>query len=77
MTSNAGVGTFVTEAHELASNGLDIFSGPMVDGSLLHGKTMTIYPSSVLTDTGATSKKSKYNINQIFLYVIYYLSTSQ
>ena len=52
MTSNAGVGTFVTEAHELASNGLDIFSGPMVDGSLLHGKTMTIYPSSVLTDTG-------------------------
>jgi hypothetical protein len=34
------------------SNGLDIFSGPTVDGSLLHGKTMTIYPSSFLPDTG-------------------------
>lgn len=52
MTSNSGVGTFVTEAHELVSNGLDIFNGPTVDSSLLHGKTFTIYPSSVITQTG-------------------------
>ena len=35
-----------------SKNTLDMFSGPILDTSLIHGKTLTIYPSSVLTDTG-------------------------
>jgi len=50
--SKAGVGTFVLEDHEQASSGLDLFSGPQIDMSLNHGKTLTIYPSSTLTDNG-------------------------
>lgn len=50
--SKAGVGTLVAEAHEMGANTLDMFSGPILDTSLIHGKTLTIYPSSVLTDTG-------------------------
>ena len=50
--SRAGVGTFVTEDHELASSGLALFDIPAVDKSLVHGKFLTIYPSSVLNDMG-------------------------
>ena len=50
--SRAGVGTFVTEDHELASSGLALFDLPMVDKSLVYGKFLTIYPSSVLSDSG-------------------------
>ena len=50
--SRAGVGTFVTEDHELASSGLALFDSPNVDSSLLHGKFLTIYPTSVLSDNG-------------------------
>ncbi len=50
--SRAGVGTFVTEDHELASSGLALFDIPAVDKSLVHGKFLTVYPSSVLNDMG-------------------------
>lgn len=50
--SKAGVGTFVTEDHELASSGLALFDAPTVDTSLIYGKYLTVYPSSVLNDMG-------------------------
>lgn len=50
--SKAGVGTFITENHELASSGLALFDQPIIDSSLLHGKFITIYPSSILQDNG-------------------------
>ena len=50
--SKAGVGTFITENHELASSGLALFDQPIIDSSLLQGKFITIYPSSVLQDNG-------------------------
>ena len=50
--SRAGVGTFVTEDHELASSGLALFDIPVVDKSLIFGKFLTVYPSSVLNDSG-------------------------
>ena len=50
--SKAGVGTFVTEDHELASSGLAVFDLPFVDTSLVNGKFVTIYPRTVLSDAG-------------------------
>lgn len=47
-----GVGTFVNEAHELASDSLDLFSVPPVESALVHGKQITLYPSSRLTSDG-------------------------
>ena len=50
--SKAGVGTFVTEDHELASSGLALFDLPIVDTSLVSGKFVTIYPRTVLSSAG-------------------------
>jgi hypothetical protein len=50
--SRSGVGTFVVEDHELASSGLALFDLPSVDKSLVYGKFLTVYPSSVLSDAG-------------------------
>ena len=50
--STTGIGTFVTEKHEVISNGLDIFSGPEIDSSLLHGKTITVFPNNATTELG-------------------------
>ena len=50
--SKGGVGTFVVEDHELASSGLALFDAPQVDSSIIGGKFLTIYPTSVITDNG-------------------------
>ena len=50
--SKAGVGTFITEDHELASSGLALFDQPIIDNSILSGRFITVYPSSVLNDAG-------------------------
>ena len=54
--SKAGVGTFVTEDHELASSGLALFDLPIVDTSLVSGKFVTIYPRTVLSSEGVMGK---------------------
>jgi hypothetical protein len=48
----SGVGTFINEAHEIATDAFDLFSTPPIEASLIHGKELTIYPSSVLTNEG-------------------------
>lgn len=52
MADKHGIGTFVSEVHELASESIDLFSLPPIETSAIHGKTQTIYPTSVLTDAG-------------------------
>lgn len=52
MADKQGIGTFVNEAHELATDALDLFSLPPVESALIHGKQLTVYPASVLTSEG-------------------------
>jgi hypothetical protein len=52
MTDKHGVGTFVNEAHELATDALDLFSVPQYEEALVHGKELTLYPTSVLLSEG-------------------------
>lgn len=52
MADKQGVGTFVNEVHELASDTLDLFSLPPIESALVHGKQITVYPSSRLTSEG-------------------------
>ena len=48
----SGVGTFVTESHELATSNIDLFSMPSTEVTQIHGRTVTIYPSNVLVSEG-------------------------
>jgi len=50
MTDRTGIGTFINDEEELASHGLDLFSKPPVDLSLIHGKTVTYYPTGAILD---------------------------
>lgn len=52
MADKRGIGTFVNEIHELATDSIDLFSVPPIESTIIHGKTLTIYPSSVLVDSG-------------------------
>jgi hypothetical protein len=44
--SKVGLGTFVTEDHQLASKGLALLDIPSGDIPLIHSKLLTVYPSS-------------------------------
>lgn len=50
MSEKLGIGTFIDDEYELGSHGLDIFSKPHIDMSLIHGKTVTYYPLSAIVD---------------------------
>jgi hypothetical protein len=52
MAEKIGLGTFITDATELTSNGLDSFSVPPVDTILKDGKTVYYYPVTSITDAG-------------------------
>ncbi len=52
MPDTKGLGTFVNELHELATDSLDVFSTPSLEVSIIHGKNVTYYPSGPLTDDG-------------------------
>lgn len=47
-----GVGTFVTDKLELMGNGLDLFTPPHTENTLVHGKTVYHYPVTAITNTG-------------------------
>jgi len=51
-TNRLGIGTFITDETEVGSGGLDIFSTPPIDKTIIHGKTVYYYPTSAVTDTG-------------------------
>lgn len=52
MTDKHGVGTFVNEATELATDALDLFNMPAYESALIAGKTQIYYPTGVITDAG-------------------------
>lgn len=51
-TNRLGIGTFITDETEVGSGGLDIFTTPPIDKTLVHGKTVYYYPSGAINDTG-------------------------
>lgn len=52
MADKIGLGTFINDATELTSHGLDSFSVPSVDTILKEGKTVYYYPVTSITDSG-------------------------
>ncbi len=52
MADKHGVGTFVNEAHKLATDALDLFAVPQYEEALIHGRELTLYPTSVLLSEG-------------------------
>lgn len=52
MPDTKGVGTFVNDQHELATDSIDLFSIPHAEVSMVHGKNVTYYPNAPLTDDG-------------------------
>jgi len=52
MPDTKGLGTFVNDEHELATDAIDLFSIPHAEVSIVHGKNVTYYPTGPLTDDG-------------------------
>lgn len=52
MAEKIGLGTFINDETELTSHGLDLFSAPPVDSTLIEGVTVYYYPVGSVTDTG-------------------------
>ena len=52
MADKSGVGTLVSEQHELATDSLDLFSFPAVEQAQISGRTQTYYLHGTLTDDG-------------------------
>lgn len=52
MPDKIGIGTFINDELELASNGIDLFTPPNIDNSQIHGKTLSYWPTNAITDTG-------------------------
>lgn len=47
-----GLGTFVTDSHELATDAIDLFTLPQAEVSIVHGKSVIYYPTGPLTEDG-------------------------
>jgi hypothetical protein len=52
MAEKIGLGTFINDETELTSHGLDLFSVPPVDSTLVDGVTVYYYPIGSITDSG-------------------------
>ena len=52
MTNKAGIGTLITEEHELATSALDLFSIPPIEATQLGGQEQTVYLNNPLTNEG-------------------------
>lgn len=52
MANKSGVGTFVNEEQEMATDSVDLFSIPQLESAMIHGKTQTFYPTGSITDSG-------------------------
>lgn len=46
MPDTKGIGTFVNDEHELATDSIDLFSIPQAEVSIVHGKDVIYFPSS-------------------------------
>ena len=52
MPDTKGLGTFVNDEHELATDSIDLFSIPHAEVSMVHGKNVVYYPIAPITDDG-------------------------
>ena len=52
MSASAGVGSYIESAQKLATTGIDLFTLPEIEASLVAGTSITIYPQNALNDTG-------------------------
>jgi len=52
MANKSGIGTFVTDEFELATDSLDLFSVPAIDQSQISGRTQTYYLHGHINDSG-------------------------
>jgi len=52
MPDKTGIGTLVNDEFELGSSGLDLFSVPKPDNTIIHGKTVSFYPLNALSNQG-------------------------
>ncbi len=48
----AGVGSYIESAQKLATTGIDLFTLPEIEASLIAGTSITIYPQNAINDTG-------------------------
>ena len=51
-SDGAGVGAYIESAQKLATTGIDLFTLPQIEASLVAGTSITIYPQNALNDTG-------------------------
>lgn len=52
MPDKTGIGTLINDEFELGSSGLDLFSVPKPDNTIIHGKSVTFYPLNALNNQG-------------------------
>jgi hypothetical protein len=52
MPDSKGIGTFVNDQLELATDSIDLFSIPHAEISMIHGKNVIYYPTAPLSDDG-------------------------
>lgn len=52
MPDKTGIGTLINDEFELNTNGLDLFSVPRPDNTLIHGKSVAFYPINSITNQG-------------------------
>ena len=50
MPDTRGLGTFVNDEHELATSAIDFFSIPHAEVSIVHGKTISYYPTAPISN---------------------------
>lgn len=52
MKDTSGIGTFVSDDYEMATDSLDLFSLPPIERAQLHGATQTFYMHATINDEG-------------------------
>ena len=52
MSTSAGVGSYIESQQKLATTGIDLFTLPEIEASLITGTSITIYPQNAINDTG-------------------------
>ncbi len=52
MSNSAGVGSYIESQQKLATTGIDLFTLPEIEASLITGTSITVYPQNAINDTG-------------------------
>lgn len=52
MANTSGLGTFVNDEFEMATDALDFFTMPPVESAQIHGRTSVYYPHATINNSG-------------------------